>query len=413
LLEEADDAALSPSARASANVKLPPPDARSELLIDRQRRKMARSAGTYVRGSTTYFYNWLGDEGRALPQGPSIWICGDCHYGNLGPVANAKGDVAIQIRDLDQTVIGNPAHDLIRLAFSLASAARGFDLPGVVTAQLVEQVVNGYQSALEQEWSEDADKPPLIKGLLQVSKQRSWRHLARERIADLKPSIPLGRRFWPLGADEQGALAELLDEPRVRELVTALHSRTAKAKIDLVDAAYWVKGCSSLGLLRYALLIEIGGGKKREAALLDVKEATAPAAPRTPRARLPKDNAERVVEGARRLAPYLGERMRFGRVLDRSVFVRELMPQDLKLEIEDLQAAEALTVARFLAGVVGRAHGRQMSREERASWAADLGQRRSKTLDAPSWLWHSVVDLMGMHERAYLEHCRRYASVQT
>lgn len=30
-----------------------------------------------------------------------IWICGDCHLGNLGPLAHAKGRVAIQIRDLD------------------------------------------------------------------------------------------------------------------------------------------------------------------------------------------------------------------------------------------------------------------------------------------------------------------------
>jgi uncharacterized protein (DUF2252 family) len=31
--------------------------------------------------------------------------------------------VIIKIRDLDQTVIGNPAHDIIRLALSLATAS--------------------------------------------------------------------------------------------------------------------------------------------------------------------------------------------------------------------------------------------------------------------------------------------------
>jgi uncharacterized protein (DUF2252 family) len=30
-------------------------------------------------------------------------------------------------------------------------------------------------------------------------------------------------------------------------------------------------------------------------------------------------------------------------------------------------------------------------------------------LDAPSWLWLSVVELMASHEAAYLDHCRRYA----
>ena len=35
-------------------------------------------------------------------------------------------------------------------------------------------------------------------------------------------------------------------------------------------------------------------------------------------------------------------------------------------------------------------------------------QRRAN-LEAPNWLWSSVVDLLWIHERAYLEHCRRYA----
>ncbi len=57
-----------------------------------------------------------------VPTGPALWICGDRHVGNLGPVADRKGRVDVQIRDLDQTVIGNPVHDLIRLGLSLAMA---------------------------------------------------------------------------------------------------------------------------------------------------------------------------------------------------------------------------------------------------------------------------------------------------
>ena len=78
---------------------------------------MARSAHTYVRGSTVRFYEWLDNRKRGtLPEGPAIWICGDCHAGNLGPVPGADERVAVQSRDFDQTVTGNPAHDIIRLA---------------------------------------------------------------------------------------------------------------------------------------------------------------------------------------------------------------------------------------------------------------------------------------------------------
>ena len=110
---------------------------------------MARSAHAYVRGSTLKFYEWLESAtAQTLPKGPPVWICGDCHLGNLGPVADAKGRVKIAIRDFDQTVIGNPAHDLVRLGLSLATAIRGSDLPGVTTSLMLEQMVDGYEGEL-------------------------------------------------------------------------------------------------------------------------------------------------------------------------------------------------------------------------------------------------------------------------
>ena len=94
-----------------------PPHKRQAALTERRNLKMARSAHAYVRGNTKNFYEWLASDSSAtLPKGPAVWICGDCHSGNLGPIANAKGRIVIQIRDLDQTVIGNPAHDLAHMA---------------------------------------------------------------------------------------------------------------------------------------------------------------------------------------------------------------------------------------------------------------------------------------------------------
>ena len=109
---------------------------------------MARSAHAYVRGNTLKFYEWLESaSARSLPEGPAVWICGDCHLGNLGPIANAERSVEIQARDFDQTVIGNPAHDFIRLGLSLSMAVRGSDLPGVTTARMIEHRVDGYSKA--------------------------------------------------------------------------------------------------------------------------------------------------------------------------------------------------------------------------------------------------------------------------
>ena len=390
------------------------PADRHAVLEERRRLKMARSAHAYVRGNTIQFYEWLNaGSGDKLPQGPPIWICGDCHVGNIGPLADRKGKIEIQIRDLDQTVIGNPAHDLIRLGLSLATAARGSDLPGVTTALMMEQMVNGYQQALHSRQVKKAAKDSKnlhpVEAVLRQSIKREWRHLAQERIEDVKPTIPLGERFWALSDEESKEIEALFATEPARKLITSLKHRNGDAKVRVLDAAYWMKGCSSLGRLRYAVLLGVGPKKDHEFCLVDIKEAVRAAAPATKNARMPNDFAERVVTGARNLSPFLGERMLAAKFLSRPVVLRELMPQDLKLEIDRLTREEAVAAASYLAGVVGKAHARQMDSATRKRWTAELNRNRSKNLDAPGWMWRSVVELIASHETAYLEHCRRYA----
>lgn len=371
---------------------------------------MARSAHAYVRGSTAQFYEWLHSQpGKRLPRGPSVWICGDCHAGNLGPTGDLKGRIDIHIRDVDQTVIGNPAHDLVRLALSLATAARGSDLPGVATARMLEEMMRGYEQAFEDETDETPPRPAQVKAGMRSAVRRTWKHLAKERIEDTRPTIPLGKHFWSLSREERSSLQTLCNSPEVHTLVTSLKGRSKDDNVELLDSAYWVKGCSSLGLMRYALLLGVGNEGDEEYCLLDVKEAVTSAAPRSARAAMPRDNGRRVVEGALHLSPGLGNRMIATRVLDHGFFIRELLPQDMKLELDQLSQRDAMRAAGYLARVVGIAHARQMDLATRSSWINDLQYCRSKTLDAPSWLWSSVVQLVGSHEKGYLEHCRRYA----
>jgi uncharacterized protein (DUF2252 family) len=394
----------------------PSPRRRRLTLVERRNLKMASSAHAYVRGSTVQFYRWLQERGeRAVPKGPPVWICGDCHAGNLGPLADAQGRIHVQIRDLDQTVIGNPNHDLIRLALSLASAARGSDLPGVTTAHMLEQMMIGYGRALKGPAASraiESDKPECVRVVMRRATSRTWKHLARERLRDLKPKIPRGTRFWPLSKQESAAINKLFEHESVRGLVAALKSRPNDASIEVLDAAYWMKGCSSLGRLRFAVLLDVGNNRHKgesEYCLVDVKEATSAAAPRARDAVMPRDNGKRVVEGARNLSPALGERMMASTFLGRSVVLRELMPQDLKLEMDQLSRLQAVDAARYLAEVVGKAHARQMDSATRREFARALKVRRASRLDAPSWLWSSVTELASIHECAYLEHCRAYA----
>ena len=77
------------------------PALRAKALSAERDRKMAESAHAYVRGSTARFYEWLDECGQiSIPEGPDSWICGDCHVGNLGPVASADGALADAIHPL-------------------------------------------------------------------------------------------------------------------------------------------------------------------------------------------------------------------------------------------------------------------------------------------------------------------------
>ena len=90
-----------------------------------------------------------------------------CHIGNLGLIANTKGDIDIQSRDVAQAVIGNLAHDLMRLGLSPASAARGSNLPGVTTAKILEQMMDECEAFFDENFTDtDFQKTKNLSALL-------------------------------------------------------------------------------------------------------------------------------------------------------------------------------------------------------------------------------------------------------
>ena len=253
---------------------------------------------------------------------------------------------------------------------------------------MLEEMMEGYENAFERDFHEESEskRPESIRLVSKQASAASWKTLAKKRIEDTRPAIPLGRRFWSISKDERRQIEKLFDSEEMRKLATMLRSREDDARVKLYKK-----------------------GKDSTYCIMDVKEAVHPIARHAWCVKMPSDPAERVVEGARHLSPYLGKRMRAMRLMNKAVFVRELLPQDLKIEVEQLTQDEAMKVARFLAAVVGKAHSRQMASGTRKQWQKELRRNRTKSLDAPTWLWTSIVELLAVHERAYPEHCRTFA----
>ena len=136
------------------------------------------------------------------------------------------------MRDLDQTVIGNPAHDLVRLALSLAMAARSSDLPGVTTARMTEDLVAGYERAFEGERAVRGDRRPAAADPAR-HEARGQAHLEapvrRAARRATRGKIPLGRRFWRLADDERdGDRASSSSSSRSASWSTKLEERDAE-----------------------------------------------------------------------------------------------------------------------------------------------------------------------------------------
>jgi uncharacterized protein (DUF2252 family) len=80
----------------------------------------------------------------------------------------------------------------------------------------------------------------------------------------------------------------------------------------------------------------------------------------------------------------LGERMLADSFLGKSVVVREVMPQDLKLDMDQMTREQVVSAARYLAAVVGNVHARQMTPGVRREWVAEL---RKKPLEESGCSW--------------------------
>lgn len=400
---------------------VPSPKKRGEWLAALRAQKMAADPHAFVRASAQLFYDVVEKTRSSIPKGPAIWICGDCHSENIGAVPTAHGSASLDPNDVDETVIGYPAHDLLRLALDVVVATRSFGLRGVETLRALRAVVDGYVVALSRRSEESAvaldEAPPRLRKVLRGAAHETQAALLDHRVPRDESGqrrFAFGPRYLPLSREERRAIEELVTSSDVRTLIGSMTDEAPDVAIEVVDAAFRVAGTGSLGAFRAAVLVRVGGkGKKKDdddrLRLVDVKEALPCHAPARGARKVPRDDAERVVRGARALVPALGERMLAASVLRKRVVVRELMPQEHKVTLVDLDPAEAIPVGRYLGEVIGRAHGRQMHGDDARAWAKELVRKKESRALPPEWMFEPLLDLVSTHEVAYLRHCAELA----
>lgn len=244
---------------------------RNPELLRRKYKALRSDPFRFMRGTCHLFYeDWPSDT--PLNAAPPAWSCGDLHLENFGCYKGDKRTVYFDINDFGDSILAPCTWDITRLLTSvLVSADAGLlrlsphhalTLCSVCLDAYGSELMKGYPRMVDR-----GDAVGLIKSMLKKLKHRD-----RGDFIDKKTTIKKGRRRLKIDDVHMMAMPE---EERARVessfkswAATQQHPRFYK----LLDMAYRIAGTGSLGLARYALLVE-GRGSPDENFLLDVKLA--------------------------------------------------------------------------------------------------------------------------------------------
>lgn len=300
----------------------------------RLKRKFALLRGdpfAFFRGTCHLFYATL--PRAALPaNSPRVLACGDLHLENFGTYKGDNRLVYFDLNDFDEAALAPCTLELVRFMTSLLVAAQHLKLSAAKAASLCRLFCATYRNSIvdgKPRWIERLTAEGMVKELLDSLRDRKRADLLDRRTQRTKA----GRR---LVIDKDHTLAATAAD---RRRVIALVKRYARTSGDpkfyrVLDVARRVAGNGSLGVERYALLVE-GKGSPDGNYLLDLKLELPSALVARTGTRQPRwpSEAHRVV-AVQRVMQAISP-ARFAAIVDgpRSYVLKELQPTADRLDL--------------------------------------------------------------------------------
>lgn len=317
---------------------------------------------TFFRATAHLFYQAT-DVLIPLAHTPAVWSSGDVHLENFGCYKGDNRLTYFDLNDFDEAGLAPLSWDLVRLLTSALLGGGPRDLgPGdrraVARAMLryyVEQLREG-----KARWIERATAEGPILHLLRQAKRRTRRAL----LADRTRRSAVGRRFrLEAGRHLRARRSEARSLARL--LARVGRAQQAPTFYRVLDAVRRVAGMASLGVPRFAVLVE-GRGSPNNNYLLDLKAALPSVLAGASPVRQPswRSEAERVVtvQGwTQAVSPALLMAVRWER---HAMVLRELQPTADRLRAAQwrLRGEELEHLLRAVAGVTAWGHLRAAGR---------------------------------------------------
>lgn len=294
---------------------------------------MRQDAFAFMRGTCHLYYQDWPAADKQLNNAPLGWICGDLHLENLGCYKGDNRLVYFDLNDFDEAILAPSTWELGRWLTSILVAAKSLQIPREDAVRLCRIGLDSYSVALmtgKARWLERETAKGMIRDLLNPLTLRN-----RKTFLDSRTKLRNGKRAIKL--DGKRALAL---EPEEKAEVMAFVKEYARQQPNKdfyrpLDASRRIAGTGSLGVKRYAILVE-GHGSPDRNYLLDLKEAVPGALKPYVKHKQPKwqSEAHRVVSIQRRAQAISPAFLNAVTFQDRPFVLKGLQPTSDRLALE-------------------------------------------------------------------------------
>lgn len=295
-------------------------------------RAMAHNPFVFFRGTCHLFYqDW--PQHSVLNDAPLTWICGDLHLENFGSYKGDNRLTYFDMNDFDEAALAPCTWELARFLTSVLIGVKSLGVKPDQAKILCATFLSSYVAALKDGkayWVERATAQGMVKSLLSGLKARS-----RAEFLDGRTVLRKGRRMLKL----DGKRALLASDADYQKVVLFMDDYARQQHnpefFKVLDVARRIAGTGSLGLERYAILVQ-GRGQANGNFLLDLKHQTGSAL--APYLQVPQPvwdyPAQRVAQAQhwmQAVSPAFFSAVSIG---ERAYTLRELLPSQDRLSLE-------------------------------------------------------------------------------
>ena len=260
---------------------------------------MRANSFVFLRGTCHLFYDRL-PKGGIYRSAPRTWCCGDLHLENFGSYKGDNRLAYFDINDFDEAALAPATWDLARIVTSILIGAKSYEISSPNAQVLSTQFLDAYAAALSlgnARWVERETASGMVKELLDQLRLRTradflnGRTRQKDRLRQFRPD---GKKTLPVSDERRQRVMEFMR--------TFAQTQHHPAFYNVVDVARRIAGTGSLGVDRYAILVE-GKGSPDQNYLLDLKLALPSSIAKHLTATQPEwvSEAERVVALQRRM----------------------------------------------------------------------------------------------------------------